>query len=323
MRSLGSDGPLKKETIQVVVTCDNKYAPHLTVMLLSLFEQHFADEIRVHVIVNEAFTERAPMQGALGGSSVHVTFASIESRLPPGLKVWESVTVAVYYRLLLAELLPLKLDRVIYLDCDLVVRASLRQLWSLPLGGHVLGAVPDPGFLGRAKLGMSHTEPYFNSGVMLIDLQHWRRHGIGEAAIEFAAQHPERLSFGDQCTLNWTVRGRWLAIDQKWNMQGPSFGRLAADGFRFRPAGRELRRQTCIVHFTAASHPAEGKPWFYMCTHPLRHEYLSYLKRTPWAREFPNDHYPHNVVRKLLRMHLPFLHDPYVRLRRFLSAHAG
>lgn len=304
---------LDRDAIHVVAACDDGYAQHMAVMLLSLFNHCRARAVHVHVMVPQQFTEETRLREVLGVNSDRVAFRRIAEYAVDGLKTWEGVTAVTYYRLLMTEAIAPEVMRVIYLDCDLIVRADLGELWDYPLGDSLLAAVPDVNFRHRHVLGLPEEAPYFNAGMLLIDLDRWRREAIGAAALDFAVTHSERITWGDQCALNWLLRGRWLKLNKVWNVQTPSFGRVLDGEFQFYRKVPPWTKAARIIHFTAP-----GKPWLYMCEHPFKQEYLAYREQTPWRTQLPSDRYPHNMIRKGLRRYAPALLPAYTALRRYV-----
>jgi lipopolysaccharide biosynthesis glycosyltransferase len=308
------------DPIEVVACSDDGYAQPLAVMLLSLFDCCRTRRVHVHLLVPRQFTQQGRLTQALGEHRGLVAFRSVPDEPVCGLKTAGAVTVASYYRLLMAQVLPPEVSRVIYLDCDTIVREDLAKLWETPLGRYPLGAVPDKNFKHRHVLGLAEEAAYFNSGVLLIDLDRWRKAAIGTRALEFAARHPERLTWGDQCALNWLLHDQWLQLDDSWNVQTADCGRMVDGEFRFYRKPPPPAGAGGILHFTAAPgspSAAVAKPWLYMCEHPFKGEYLSYVRRTPW-RERPADRYPHNVILKSLRRYAPALLPVYLGMRRFV-----
>ena len=80
--------------------------------------------------------------------------------------------ISIMSRLFMGEMLPDCVKRVLYLDCDTVVLASLKKLWQTDLKGRLFGAVMEPTIYPavKASIGLGKEDPYFNSGVLLIDL---------------------------------------------------------------------------------------------------------------------------------------------------------
>lgn len=128
-----------------------------------------------------------------------------------------------YARLLLPELLPDE-DRIIYLDCDLVVDADLRPLFATTLDGAPVAAVQDahmptlglnipPELLTETEVAL----PVFNSGVLLMDLAAMRRSRVLEQILALPPSF--HVKFQDQSVLNYVTRGRWKQLPVRWNRQ--------------------------------------------------------------------------------------------------------
>ncbi len=127
-----------------------------------------------------------------------------------------------YARLLLADQLHER--RVLYLDADTLCLADPSPLHDAPLDGTVLGAVPDALIptlgLDLDPLGLPSAErqlPYFNSGVLVIDLDRWRDLDIGRRCFELLHQHGPHCQHHDQTALNWVLRGQWTRLPALWN----------------------------------------------------------------------------------------------------------
>lgn len=173
-------------------------------------------------------------------------------------------------RLLMGEFLPRSLSRVIYLDLDVVILSSLRPLWETHLCGKALGCVADP--FGRKlhewwkvlerdarqsghELSAQHT--YFNSGVMLIDLDHWRRERTGERALLLLRQNRGLFRLFDQDVLNLLLQGQVLYLEPGWNLIEPIVNLWSWDYSLYSGLSPERSvLQPAIRHF-AGSH----KPW--------------------------------------------------------------
>jgi lipopolysaccharide biosynthesis glycosyltransferase len=118
---------------------------------------------------------------------------------------------SVYARLFLPELLP-AIDRILYLDCDLIVDADLSPLSVLPFDGAVIAAALD-----EEQKNVDGTAPDFNSGLMVMDLAAMRAGNLTRLAVESAGAQNTR--HGDQTLLNSLLRGRWKRLDRRWNRQ--------------------------------------------------------------------------------------------------------
>lgn len=175
------------------------------------------------------------------------------------------ISEAAYFRLCLELAIDRETSRVIYLDCDLVVVGDISQLWEADLQGEIIGAVADYS-LGAwthpiqkrllSALNQQPRLPYFNSGVLVIDMHRWRTHGVMQKAFEFLHAHPEAASFHDQDALNAVLCNNWHQLDPRWNR--PSNYRWCRDQGQL-PFGEDKQLSLdspFLVHFVSGS-----KPW--------------------------------------------------------------
>ena len=297
----------------VVVSLDQTFARHAAVTLMSVLSH--TPEARLFALVPENFGQQQALQDAVGPA---LTIVPASMTAFDTLQLWSGASPAVYLRLLLGDVLPVR--RAIFLDCDIVVRSSLMPLWNQALGDAIIGAVPDPAFADHARLGLAPGAAYFNAGVMLIDLEQWRAVEIGARSIAWAQANPHRMTFSDQCVLNWLLQDQWMAIDQTWNHQAGHCGRRTRGGFVF---DRAAIGDPAIVHYNAPPDygrrgDCEGKPWMYLCQHPWTFEYRRIAAHTPWAGLVAADSYPHNRVLRTLRSNADWATPAYRALRRVI-----
>lgn len=155
-----------------------------------------------------------------------------------------------YARVLLPQLV--MRERVIYLDVDLLVMKDLRELWDQPLNGCLALAVPEPGVtLARDCVWLAADDPdrhlpYFNSGLMVLDLAGWRAGNCTAAAMRLIEEHGGQMRFYDQTLLCYLLRGRIGALDASWNV----FCVGASDATYLNPDGT-------VIHLVV-----RPKPWF-------------------------------------------------------------
>ncbi|MFN4208925.1 MAG: glycosyltransferase family 8 protein [Devosia sp.] len=156
----------------------------------------------------------------------------------------------IYARLFMGELLPADIERVLYLDSDIFVRSPIEQLFHIDMGGKAIAAALQPDRLHciagtdlRTRNAFSMAEPYFNSGVMLIDMAQYR--GVDFAAMlrDSLPQSEIDMFYYDQDIINFAFKGRILELGYRWNLQNPE------------PAHEILDPH--ILHYSA-----NPKPWF-------------------------------------------------------------
>jgi lipopolysaccharide biosynthesis glycosyltransferase len=117
-------------------------------------------------------------------------------------------------------------QRVLYLDSDMLVLGEIERLLRADLSGLPIGAVQDSqhpvvgkgiSLPGWRDLGIDEGRPYFNSGVLLMDLEHEDQSEIVAKALDVLQYKPEAIMFWDQDALNYAVDGRWKQLDARWN----------------------------------------------------------------------------------------------------------
>jgi lipopolysaccharide biosynthesis glycosyltransferase len=161
--------------------------------------------------------------------------------------------------------------RLLYLDADTVCLQSLQPLLAADLRSHIVGAVQDvfhptlgtPICLpGVTFSGTVRKRPYFNAGVMLIDVDAWRAEDLTDRLANFVKRHPTSLRFWDQDALNGVLLGDWLDLGATWNVPPISdiLMSLSFDYFGASRLGRRdfahLERTAAIVHYVT-----DLKPW--------------------------------------------------------------
>lgn len=271
-------------TLHLACAADEKYLPHCATMLHSVFASttgvdiivhftHFPDFPRDKLATLSTFVREAGAQ--LHALSVdHETLARLPST--------ESLPPVVWQRVLLPELLP-HLDKLLYLDSDLIALGSVKPLWDLDISGHYVAAVSNPMHEEMAgwpeKIGLPDSAAYFNSGVMLMNLSLLREHGSAERILQHAMEHPELVHWGDQCAMNVVLHASRYPLHPKWNLM---------NNFVTFKRGKELFSGATlaegladpqIVHFEGSP---QAKPWHYRSEHPHRESYLMHRQQTPW-----------------------------------------
>jgi lipopolysaccharide biosynthesis glycosyltransferase len=134
------------------------------------------------------------------------------------------ISRAMYYRLLLPDVLSEKL--ILYLDCDVLARQDISDIFETDLGMAVAGAVVNP-FYDVSNAGLSTGELYFNSGVMLIDRERWIHSNITTNTIAYLEANMDRVRMPDQDALNNTLKGKWVEINPTFNCQTSMLARHA------------------------------------------------------------------------------------------------
>jgi lipopolysaccharide biosynthesis glycosyltransferase len=217
------------ETIDLVVAVDDNYARAVGAVACAA-KRHLPSTttLRVHVLDGGVSPEgKLALEAGLAGKA-DVSFYDVENQMSwtgPFNRDVSHLNHSVLLRLQMGEVLPAAITRAIYLDVDVLVHGDLSILWSWPLDGQPVGAIRDrfmpngsPALTELLKRQNNYVlDRYFNSGVLVIDLETWRRQGIGEAARRVITELGTELRFPCQDTLNHALIDNWRELPVAWN----------------------------------------------------------------------------------------------------------
>ena len=290
------DGPVK---VNVLFCCDSRFFQHLGVTLCSLLLSNRRHSFEVVVVCDEHNIEAQERLRAIcaTANNADIHFETFDRSRYEHFPVSKHISQASYLRLFATELLSPAVERVLYLDCDLVVNADLSPLWNTAMGDAFLAAAKDPFRFSHRALGFSDNDPYINAGVLLINLRRWREADVLPQFIRFIERNKSSLECHDQDVLNAVFRDQIHFLDYRWNFQA-RMAEARAEELNMTPVAlKTLRKLPNIVHYTT-----NEKPWNYM--HPVHYAclYFQYLKKTPWHAYVPQDRTTLNILRKAARL---------------------
>lgn len=202
--------------MNILVCAENDYIKPLSVMLYSLFANN-SDVSDVFMIANES-GELETVRATCDAFGVRLTLLnpSIKNIGEAPTKIHGVRTNSMYYRIGAGRLLPETVDKILYLDADLIVRKNLSELYaSLPPESYLAAATLHAS-MKNAEFVKPFGGRYFNSGVMVLNVALWRRDDITGKCIAFIKDHPEQIRFHDQCVLNHVCKP-WNEVCITWN----------------------------------------------------------------------------------------------------------
>jgi lipopolysaccharide biosynthesis glycosyltransferase len=280
------------EPIVIVAGTDDNYAIPLAVTLCSAIS-NMRRRSQVHIFIIDGGISKAnrkKLEQSLRFENVRTRWVKPDSSRLKSMVISHHITLAAYYRLLIPELLPLQYKKVIYLDSDLVVKGDIEDFWNTDLQGKSLGAVQDTGILHVSdkrlgikkyeELGIPANTKYFNSGVLVIDVEKWRDQGVSDRCITYVEKYKEHIRLHDQEALNVVLADDWVQLDPRWNQQFSIFECPCWQDSSFAEEDyNRLRQEPLIVHYSSTA----AKPWLLGCNHPLEDLYFKYIDKTAWA----------------------------------------
>ncbi|MDR1623925.1 MAG: glycosyltransferase family 8 protein [Tannerellaceae bacterium] len=274
--------------IHIACNIDTRFTTHCAVTLVSLFENNKTSDICVHIIASglpDADQEILKNLAVRYGNEVRFYFPPSDLLSSFSIKkCGKRISMAAYYRCMLSVILPEQLDKVLYLDCDIVVLGDIMELWETDMSTCGVACVDDISKDEDERYERLHYDKsysYFNSGVLLINLSYWREHEVDKQCVRYFRTYPERILFNDQDLLNVVLYKDKVFVPLKWNMQDGFYRYGIEKKVSDWPAFRQALLHPVILHYT------NKKPWNYDSMHPLKGEYYNYLDMTPWKGTRP------------------------------------
>jgi lipopolysaccharide biosynthesis glycosyltransferase len=271
---------------QVVCALDNNYAMALSAMLRSLAANlHRGQRTDVYILSSDLTSyNKDKLRQSVATSHVRLEFIAVNASRVANLKLTRHVTHVTYYRILIPEILP-HLSRAIYLDCDIVLRKNIGELWSAPIRDHHVLAVPEmwkPASTADSRFGLrTYREmkipsgsPIFNAGVMVMALDLWRRDDVCTKVLDYLDRFRRKVLWWDQDGLNAVLAGAWSPLDPRWNVTTKIF-RIYKSSPKspFKQSLYDLLlNDPFIIHYNS-----KFKPWLPGYNAPFKNDFMQYV----------------------------------------------
>lgn len=190
-------------------------------------------------------------------------FITIGSEYFNGLTLLKHTSKETYYRLLCTDFLPKNIDRILYLDPDIICINSIDDLYNMDLGDNFFAMASHTNtfftVFNKFRLHLPKIYPYYNAGVMLINLELLRKYYNGKDILNFMTTTKIHLEFADQDVLNLMFYDRIKQIDTiKYNLDLKQINR-----FKLSPSW--VRHNASIIHYDG-----RDKPWKPDCKNVLK-----------------------------------------------------
>lgn len=215
--------------IPVFFSTDDNYVPYLDVAIRSLIENASKEfEYRI-VVLNTGLdpenVEKVKKNECSGFTIDFVDISEYVEEIKARFKNVYHFSVATYYRLFIASLFP-QYKKIVYLDCDLVVLGDISELYHMDMDDNILAAVVDgyvsgtPEFREYAEFSIGvDPDRYINAGVLVINLEEFRKDKIQEKFIRLIKEYDFDLLDPDQAYLNYLCQGKISPLQRSWNTE--------------------------------------------------------------------------------------------------------
>jgi lipopolysaccharide biosynthesis glycosyltransferase len=270
------DIDIPKERISVSFSASDNFSQHLAVLIVSILVNNPESFFIFHILHKSISKENQKkiIEITRKYNNCEIIFHSIsklifsEAKLPSF-----HITEECYYRLLLPKIL-YKEKRTLYLDIDILVFRRLSDLWNINLDGYACAAVcegqyPRNSLLCYAKPIALENQRYFNSGVILFNLEYIRNENLSLLPFDILKEWGDKVGYADQDVLNLAYYGKVKFISQSYNFMGKWL--LS-----------EKPSKVVIRHYTSFSQ----KPWNCKLKRFTWIKYAWYLAKSPYRDSF-------------------------------------
>jgi lipopolysaccharide biosynthesis glycosyltransferase len=259
------------ETMNIVFSSDKNYTQLMGVALYSIFENKKGNyPIDIYVLDGGILKKDIKRLNILENKyNFKIKYIKIDTSLFKDFHTKNFYTQAVYYRIIIPRLLP-HLKKVLYLDCDIVVQDDIYELYNTDINNYLFAAIEDI-FTGKKRhelLNIPLKEKYFNSGVLLMNIEKSKEINAPETILKFVNDYPEKLKYCDQDAINSTMCGNFLCMEQKYNYIANTEVSTLDKFFNL----DDIK----IIHY------AGTKPWNFFDNDIFIKKYFYYLNKTPW-----------------------------------------
>lgn len=277
--------------MNILYASNDGYARHLGVSLYSLLEHNKIME-EIHVFLMSVYMSEenqkklTEITAGFGRTLTVIEMGDLQERFHSTVDT-RGFDISAMTRLFAADALPEEVKRIIYLDCDTVILGDISPLWGMEMGDNLVGMVLEPTAYKKMReaIDLSKDEPYYNSGVLLMNLERWRREETQNKLMHYYAKKGGNLFACDQDTINGALKGRIFTLSPRYNFftnyRYFHYETLAEMNQSYRAVGKAefeaSRRRPVVIHYMG-----DERPWIAGNRNHYRRYYDTYLSRTPW-----------------------------------------
>lgn len=259
----------------IAFNINGRYSDYCITVMNSVL--NYDEDITFHVLHDVTLTEdlKTRIRTLAKTKKSRIVFYLIDESYFKGYPVSEQWPITIYYRIILPEVLPNNLEKVLYVDCDIMFRDRFDDLWDIDLKNYALAAVEDvlsPIAPMYDDIECDTNNGYFNSGVMLINLKYWREHSFTDKTLEYLSANSQKVLHPDQDAINFVASGNWLKLNYRWNFLSSYQNLYFSHEHLNSDFDKISASYPVIVHFSGV------KPWNPKCRTRYKYEYYHYAK---------------------------------------------
>ena len=299
--------------MNVLYTCDNNYVWLMGISAISMFDNNRKlQDLHVYLLGENISNENKQILTDISEKyNRQITIIDVPKLDIPEALVSARWPLSAFTRLYAGELLPDNVDRVLYLDCDTIIKGDLSELDTCNVTENVFWGIKDCiGKEYKKNIGIEPNGLYVNAGVLLMNLSELRTIAIKDILAKYMAKYQNLINYADQDVLNGAFNGKIGVLPPQYDVM------TIAATYSYEEI-KILRRPTnyysldeflnaksnpLLIHYTTNMRTV--RPWFSNTNHPLAFEFRKYMGMSPWKD------------RKLVEMHFT---AKEAKLIRFIS----
>jgi lipopolysaccharide biosynthesis glycosyltransferase len=262
--------------INVCFASDSNYIKYLAVSITSILKNaDIEDELCFYILENNiSDVDKYKLSELKKIKNCEIVFIPVSEQVFQSFSDYnlKYINKTAYYRYLVADVLK-DIDKIIYLDVDTIVLSSLRPLFMENIDNHYLAGIEDICYYFYNKHHDTNYKNFINSGVLLINLNLWRKNNISSKLFDITQKEGDKFPFGDQEAINIVCSKKIKFIELSWNVQQTFF---EINNLLYHPLKKQIiksLKNIKIVHYTSIK-----KPW--VSYSPLRFYFMKYSKFT-------------------------------------------
>ena len=202
----------------------------------------------------------------LGFKNLYLNFLDIDAKELAQLpRTIDYISAETYYRYLLPNLLP-NVDKILYMDADIVVNGDISPLYDTDLANCYIAGADDSYIAAinhKPQIGLDNSELYVNAGVLLMNLKQMRTDNIPQKLIDTTKNMASKVKYQDQDIINIVCRGKILEFDSIYNYTSHNI----------------LKEKSKYKHAVVIHYTGKNKPWLSDSNNPMRHLWRRYAKK--------------------------------------------
>lgn len=268
-----------KVTLHIAFCVNEPYVNYMCVALKGIACNHSHHyHIKIHILTDHISARYIRLIDEAIGDCADIEYVIHEvDDSPLAGVVVHHYTIFTWYRMLLPDLLP-DIDKILYLDTDIAVNGNLDELFDFNIDEYAIATPHDTDtFTDQpfVRCGYDKSKGYVCAGVMLMNLDFWRKYNLAEKVINWGRQNASILKYPDQDSINYVCQDFKTYLPLKYGVTKSLFTQPFFYTYEYKEQMSDCLNSPAIIHYAGCA------PWYMESEHPMVDIWKSYNKRLP------------------------------------------